>query len=162
MYEQVLDNWTYLPYPLLYNIFEYLNYNDMVIAGKVCKRWHEVSLDDLLWKKRFFETFIAYRSTPLMPGKDLISLFPLMYFCYIGRTWYGEFKRLYYHIPIVQTENLQVHADQVLHVSFSHNGKYFATCSKDGYVIVSIFLRSRLFINFFLNTCQNYYIFMSI
>lgn len=56
---------------------------------------------------------------------------------FIGRTWYEEFKRLFYHIPIVQTENLQVHADQVLHVSFSHNGKYFATCSKDGYVIVS-------------------------
>lgn len=56
---------------------------------------------------------------------------------YLGRTWYEEFKRLFYHIPIVQTENLQVHADQVLHVSFSHNGKYFATCSKDGYVIVS-------------------------
>lgn len=45
---------------------------------------------------------------------------------------------MFYHIPIVQTETLLEHSDQVLHVSFSHNGQYFATCSKDGYVIVSI------------------------
>lgn len=41
----------------------------------------------------------------------------------------------------MQTETLFDHCNQVLHVSFSHNGKYFATCSKDGYVLVSVFLR---------------------
>lgn len=67
-------------------------------------------------------------------------MFYFIIICGSGRTWYEEFKRMFYHIPIVQTEHLLVHADQVLHVSFSHNGKYFATCSKDGYVIVSISL----------------------
>lgn len=69
MCDRDVDNWTYLPYTVLYNIFEYLDYKVMIVAGKVCKRWHEASMDDLLWKKRFFETFIAYRSTPLIPGK---------------------------------------------------------------------------------------------
>lgn len=69
MTDRNVDNWTYLPYPILYNVFEYLDYKGMVIAGQVCKRWHEASMDDLLWKKRFFETFIAYKSTPLIPGK---------------------------------------------------------------------------------------------
>lgn len=59
----------------------------------------------------------------------------LNYFC-LGKTWYQEFKRLCYNIPVVQTETLDNHGNQVLHVSFSHNGKYFATCSKDGCIIV--------------------------
>lgn len=41
---------------------------------------------------------------------------------------------------MVLTDILTDHSHQVLHVSFSHNGKMFATCSKDGFVIVSIFL----------------------
>lgn len=57
---------------------------------------------------------------------------------------------MFYHIPIVQTENLQVHADQVLHVSFSHNGKYFATCSKDGYIIVSTNSRSYILFSIYI------------
>lgn len=39
---------------------------------------------------------------------------------------------------MVLTDDLQyAHSHQVLHVSFSHNGRMFATCSKDGYVHVS-------------------------
>lgn len=37
---------------------------------------------------------------------------------------------------MVLTEVLTQHTHQVLHVSFSNNGKMFSTCSKDGYVIV--------------------------
>lgn len=36
---------------------------------------------------------------------------------------------------MVLTDELQyAHSHQVLHVSFSHNGRMFATCSKDGFV----------------------------
>jgi len=44
---------------------------------------------------------------------------------------------LAYHTPLIETEVLKEHSHQVLHVSFSHNGKMFATCSKDGYILVS-------------------------
>lgn len=54
----------------------------------------------------------------------------------LGESWVDEFQRLCYHSPTVQTETLTDHTNQVLHVSFSHNGRYFATCSKDGYVLV--------------------------
>lgn len=38
---------------------------------------------------------------------------------------------------MVLTDELQyAHSHQVLHVSFSHNGRMFATCSKDGFVHV--------------------------
>lgn len=63
--------WCYLPYPVLYTIFEYLNYKDLVAAGQVCKLWYEVAQDDLLWKKRFFENFITFKNTPLMPGNHM-------------------------------------------------------------------------------------------
>lgn len=69
MTDRDAGKWTYLPYPALYHIFEYLDYKGMITAGQVCKRWHIASMDDLLWKQRFFETFIAYKSTPLIPGK---------------------------------------------------------------------------------------------
>lgn len=42
---------------------------------------------------------------------------------------------------MVLTDDIKdAHGHQVLHVSFSHNGKMFATCSKDGFVIVSYLL----------------------
>lgn len=55
-----------------------------------------------------------------------------------GKTsWLAEYKRLSYHTPVTQTEILREHSHQVLHVSFAHNGQMFATCSKDGYVLVT-------------------------
>lgn len=54
-----------------------------------------------------------------------------------AKSWRCEYERLISRIPMVKTDELKEHAHQVLHVSFSHNGKLFATCSKDGYVIVS-------------------------
>lgn len=68
-----------------------------------------------------------------------------------AESWYSEYRRLTYNIPMVLTDDiLDAHSHQVLHVSFSHNGKMFATCSKDGFVIVSIYLP------FFKNTCTHF------
>ncbi|XP_056644691.1 F-box/WD repeat-containing protein 5 [Diorhabda carinulata] len=113
-------NWAYLPYLALYKIFQHLNYKELISAGQVCKLWYQGSYNDLLWKELFRDHFMIDKSIPVVAG----------------RTWREEFIRLSYNIPVVQTETLLQHGDQVLHVSFSHNGKYFATCSKDGYVIL--------------------------
>lgn len=51
-------------------------------------------------------------------------------------SWFDEYKRLCESVPVVLTEVLTQHTDEVLHVSFSHNGQMFATCSKDGMIIV--------------------------
>ncbi|KAL1491654.1 hypothetical protein ABEB36_012218 [Hypothenemus hampei] len=112
--------WCYLPYPALYKIFQHLNYKELILAGKVCKLWFQASRNDLLWRDLFYENFLVDRSVPVLAGKS----------------WYEEFKRLCYKIPVVQTETLTEHNHQVLHVSFSHNGRYFSTCSKDGYVTI--------------------------
>ncbi|XP_066142141.1 F-box/WD repeat-containing protein 5 [Euwallacea fornicatus] len=112
--------WCYLPYPALYKIFQHLTYKELLSVGNVCKHWLQASRNDLLWRDLFYRDFLVDRSVPVAAGKS----------------WYGEFKRLCSEIPIVQTETLCEHTHQVLHVSFSHNGKYFSTCSKDGYVYV--------------------------
>ncbi|CAG9767627.1 unnamed protein product [Ceutorhynchus assimilis] len=112
--------WCYLPYPALYKIFQQLTYQDLIAAGKVCKLWLAASRNDMLWRDLFYKNFLINRSVPVVAGK----------------TWYEEFRRLCYEIPVVQTEMLEEHTHQVLHVSFAHNGKYFASCSKDGYVTV--------------------------
>lgn len=46
-------------------------------------------------------------------------------------SWYEEFRRLYDTVPCVEVQTLQEHTDQVLHLSFSHSGCQFASCSKD-------------------------------
>lgn len=46
-------------------------------------------------------------------------------------SWYDEFQRLYDTIPCIEVQALKEHNDQVLHLSFSHSGCLFASCSKD-------------------------------
>ena len=46
-------------------------------------------------------------------------------------SWFEEFRRLYDTVPCVEVQTLREHTDQVLHLSFSHSGYQFASCSKD-------------------------------
>ncbi|EFN82981.1 F-box/WD repeat-containing protein 5 [Harpegnathos saltator] len=115
------NNWYYMPDSILLNIFQYLTPKELMTAGEVCRSWHRVSHDEFLWKDLFYQTYKIDSDVGIMPGK---------------MSWLGEFKRLAYHTPLIETEVLKEHSHQVLHVSFSHNGKMFATCSKDGYIFV--------------------------
>ncbi|XP_065163496.1 F-box/WD repeat-containing protein 5 isoform X1 [Atheta coriaria] len=112
--------WAYLPEPVLYQILSYFDYKELLIVGSVCKNWYNGSRDEFLWKRLFY---LNFKVDPSLPNIQ-------------GNLWYNEFKRLCYNIPLVETETLTNHINEVLHVSFSHNGKYFATCSKDGTVLL--------------------------
>ncbi|XP_072743715.1 F-box/WD repeat-containing protein 5 [Anoplolepis gracilipes] len=114
-------NWYYMPDSILLSIFQYLTPKELTIAGEVCRSWHRVSRDEFLWKYLFYRTYKIDPDVGIVPGKT---------------SWLEEFKRLAYHTPLIETEVLKEHSHQVLHVSFSHNGKMFATCSKDGYILV--------------------------
>ena len=93
---------------------------------QTCHHWHRVALDEFIWKALFARWWkVEKRALNLAPGKS---------------SWLSEFKRLYYHTPLVECEMLRKHRDQVLHVTFSHDGKLFSTCSKDGYVRVGVYL----------------------
>ncbi|KAG5322483.1 FBXW5 protein, partial [Pseudoatta argentina] len=114
-------NWYVMSDSILLSIFQYLTPRELLTAGEVCRLWFRVSRDEFLWKYLFYRTYKIDPDVGIVPGKT---------------SWLGEFKRLAYHTPLIETEVLKEHSHQVLHVSFSHNGKMFATCSKDGYILV--------------------------
>ncbi|XP_052894152.1 F-box/WD repeat-containing protein 5 isoform X2 [Anopheles moucheti] len=118
-----IDNspWVFMPEPLFIKIFLQLQARDVLNAGQCCKRWYKLSKDDYIWRKYFRKEFNVDASIPLKRGAE---------------SWRAEYRRLTNNVPMVMTDVLTFHSHQVLHVSFSHNGKMFATCSKDGFVIV--------------------------
>lgn len=113
--------WVFIPEPMFTKIFLSLDPRDLLNAGQTCKRWNKLSRDDYIWRKYFQREFNVDTNIGLKPGAE---------------SWRSEFKRLTDNVPMVMTDVLTNHSHQVLHVSFSHNGKMFATCSKDGFVIV--------------------------
>lgn len=44
--------------------------------------------------------------------------------------WLAEYIRLFDTVPNVLAQTLTKHTDEVLHVTFSHDGKQIASCSK--------------------------------
>ncbi|XP_019643356.1 PREDICTED: F-box/WD repeat-containing protein 5-like isoform X1 [Branchiostoma belcheri] len=116
-----VDLWLSLPDSILLHVFSFLNSKEVAKAGITSKKWHRVSQDDLLWKDLLYSEFSVSRTIPMAPLKT---------------SWRSEFRRLHFLSPVALTETLKEHTDQVLHVSFSHNGKMFASSSKDGFIKV--------------------------
>lgn len=105
-----------LPDSLVYQIFLSLGPADVLAAGLVCRQWQAVSRDEFLWREQFYRYYQVARDVPRHPA---------------AASWYEEFRRLYDMVPCVEVQTLQEHTDQVLHLSFSHSGCQFASCSKD-------------------------------
>ena len=111
--------WQNIPDDLIIYIFSFLDCNSLLEASKTCAKWRRVASDESLWR-------------------DLVS-------CRVGldrtqlpdcHSWYEEYRRLCMNIPMIQSEVLKEHDDEVYHVLFSPSGKYFTTTGKDGYVVV--------------------------
>lgn len=62
--------WSYLPYPAIFKIFQHLNYKELLKVGEVCQFWYQVSRDDLLWKELFYYNFNVDRSVPVLTGNS--------------------------------------------------------------------------------------------
>ncbi|XP_070106526.1 F-box/WD repeat-containing protein 5 isoform X2 [Equus przewalskii] len=101
---------------LVYQIFLSLGPADVLAAGLVCRQWQAVSRDEFLWREQFYRYYQVARDVPRHPA---------------ATSWYEEFRRLYDMVPCVEVQTLREHTDQVLHLSFSHSGYQFASCSKD-------------------------------
>ncbi|XP_043354968.1 F-box/WD repeat-containing protein 5 isoform X1 [Dermochelys coriacea] len=113
-----------LPDCILYEIFLYLDHVDVLSVGLVCRQWHAVARDEFLWKELFYRYYRVSREVPRHPGLVFLTMFTAV-------SWYEDFQRLYDTIPCVEVQTLTEHNDQVLHLSFSHTGYLFASCSKD-------------------------------
>lgn len=117
--------WQELPDNLLLQIFSFLKASDLVRAAQACHSWYRVVFDESIWKDLVCREFGIQRHCKVAPGK---------------LSWREEYKRLFYNSPVVESEVLTNHLDEVLHVSFSHNGEMFATTSKDATIKVYHFV----------------------
>ncbi|KAH3836636.1 F-box/WD repeat-containing protein 5-like [Dreissena polymorpha] len=107
--------WQDIPDSLLLYIFSFLDVEHLGKVGSVCRTWQRIALDETLWRRLFY-SILNVSPQPLAPGKS---------------SWREEVKRIQYETPLTLTETLTDHTDEVLHVSFSHDGCVFGTTSKD-------------------------------
>ncbi|XP_037081106.1 F-box/WD repeat-containing protein 5-like [Pollicipes pollicipes] len=126
-HDEPCSRWAYMPQELLAQIFSHLEVDCIGQAAQVCRVWASAALDTFLWKHKFIQDFDLDPSTCHLPKATKSSGQP---------SWRGEYRRIVETTPCYMTDELTDHGHQVLHVSFSHNGQYFATCSKDGYVLL--------------------------
>lgn len=132
--------------------------------SSISRAWYRVSRDEVLWKSLFRRDWNINPKIGLSPGilvtiflKFRLFIFLVLRICFFvtGKTsWFKEYIRLWQCTPQLETEVLKGHTHQVLHVSFSHNGKYFATCSKDGYILVNVKKKQLILYNSFIQ-CYN-------
>lgn len=117
--------WTELPDNLLLDIFSFLSPKEALNAGQVCRNWYRLSKDEMLWKSLLQETLFPDRT------KKIKLKLPKS-----ASSWLKEFQRIHYKTPFVESQILEEHTDEVLHVTFSHNGQLLASSSKDCSVIL--------------------------
>lgn len=123
--ERSFPRWLDIPDSLLLHILSFLAPKDVLTASRVCTKWYRTATDEMLWKE-LFTSYFAASSSPQKCFK-LASC---------SSSWLQEFQRLYSETPLIETQILESHEDEVLHVTFSHNGKLFASSSKDCFAIV--------------------------
>lgn len=63
-----------IPNEVLAHIFSYTSIPDLLNISKVCRRWHNVSNDNALWKQLFFQTFKPIERPKF---KDFVIIEPL-------------------------------------------------------------------------------------
>lgn len=115
-----LVGWQEIPEPVLIQIFRRLSVQDVFSCGLVCQRWYEVSRDNLLWKSLLRRDFKS----------KVVTLRPE------ATSWLSEYERLVNAVPKIKIQTLSHHTDEVLHVTFSHDGTEIVSCSKDHKIIV--------------------------
>lgn len=120
------NRWQDLPDSLFLHIFEFLRPREVLASSQVCKKWYRNAKDELLWKKLFIFHYMGVHSWTR--GSKLLS--PL------SDSWLLEFQRLHTQTPVIESQILDEHQDEVLHVAFSHDGRLFASSSKDCQAIV--------------------------
>ncbi|XP_078345464.1 F-box/WD repeat-containing protein 5-like isoform X2 [Oculina patagonica] len=118
------SHWTDIPDNLLLQIFCFLSPKEVLLAGEVCRNWHRLSKDELLWKSFLKDTLFNAASSKNIELPNLSS------------SWLAEYQRIHINTPFVESQVLKEHTDEVLHVAFSQDGQLLATCSKDCCVIL--------------------------
>merc|ERR1719331_3694251 len=118
------EGWHELPDSILLKIMAALDHVTVAsTCALVCKSWLRVSGDKLLWRALLARDFSKTESSLREAAGTEIS-------------WIAEYRRMVDEVPVTLAQTLTAHDDEVLHVSFSHDGKQISSCSKDHHVII--------------------------
>ncbi|KAL3865576.1 hypothetical protein ACJMK2_042951 [Sinanodonta woodiana] len=110
-----ISTWQKATDSILLDVFSFLDATSLCHAAQTCKTWNRVALDKTLW-----------RNLLRCSINDPECALP------VGRlSWLKEYERIHFRAPLVLSETLTQHIDEVLHVSFAHGGHLFSTTSKD-------------------------------
>lgn len=112
--------WLRLPDETTLQIFRCLSDRDLISAGQTCGKWHSLSQDQSLWKRLISVHYPPQQSLPC--GSSAVS--SVMSSLDLYRTFKDD-------VPSVNVQEAKKHSDEVLHVSFSHNGQLVCSTSKD-------------------------------
>ena len=116
--EEKASRWLELPNYIFYQICENLPISDAVTLVSSTKFWHNRHhKNNYLWRKLY------YRDMKGRPGKFLND--PM------ETSFLESFKKVYERTPKITTNILNDCKDEVLHVSFSPDGRFLAVCAKD-------------------------------
>ncbi|XP_074613694.1 F-box/WD repeat-containing protein 5-like [Acropora palmata] len=117
------NGWNNLTDCLLLRVFGLLTSSkDVLRASEVCQNWYRISRDESLWKD-----LLQRQSCLKFQGNSAVSR---------PSSWFEEFKWIHLNTPVLESQVLKRHTDEVLHVSFSNDGKMLASSSKDCKVIL--------------------------
>jgi len=114
-------DWENLPDAVLLMVLCKLSVASVISVSSTCRRWSDISKDNLLWKHLFLRDWRLPRNTSLREKAE---------------SWREEYVRLVETPPTECVQTITTHKDEVLHVSYSNDGKNFVSCSKDGWVSV--------------------------
>ena len=114
--------WHTLPVEILSTICQYLSPRDILNCAETCRQWYQSTQDDILWKHALQRDFEI--------KKPKLKMSP------IATSWKDEYIRLSDRVPKVNVQTCQGHIDEVLHITFSHDGYELVSCSKDADFVV--------------------------
>ena len=114
--------WQSLPDEVLLGVFSFMSDRASLNAGLTCRGWFKVSRDNLLWKKRLYAKYAPTQllDASLEPFRDDSQ-----------SSFLSVYKSFEQEVPRVCIQTLTFHNDEVLHVSFSNNGRFVCSSSKD-------------------------------
>ncbi|XP_060082809.1 F-box/WD repeat-containing protein 5-like isoform X2 [Ylistrum balloti] len=124
--------WGLLTDGILLVIMSYLDAKSLMSAAETCKHWYRIAHDNSLWKVLVFNKVASkdLQKRVLDRAKEELKHGERF------RTWKDEFVRMEDEAPLVLSETLEGHTDEIYHINFSPSGNFFSTTGRDASVRV--------------------------
>ncbi|XP_033750720.1 F-box/WD repeat-containing protein 5-like [Pecten maximus] len=125
--------WELLTDGILLVIMSFLDAKSLMSAAKTCKHWYRVAHDNSLWKDLVVK---KVSSKDLQSNQGLAKAEEEFRKGDRVSTWKDEYVRMEDESPLILSETLEGHTDEIYHINFSSSGNLFSTTGRDASVRV--------------------------